>query len=263
MLFYTRSIRDAVHSGRRTPCNPAPASSRTSDTPHNMTRRASFCFLSAPRADSFHNPYSFHIDRSFSPARVNSFVLMRNFFPLFFELCFQLIESVGNYGQKFVHRLELLLDGFSGCRFSLGGCGLSAELIPDTSSAGVIPILSAISSMVSERIFCWQLRYACKDDFPMPSSLENSVNDSWLSSIAARIAAAMFFCISKPINLPAIRIEKRSRKVKTSFPAYRTDFPARCPRDAARGSRQQPSETQVPSQAKCSPHPALVDFAVP
>lgn len=37
---------------------------------------------------------------------------MRNFFPLFFELCFQLIESVGNYGQKFIHRLELLLDGF-------------------------------------------------------------------------------------------------------------------------------------------------------
>lgn len=112
VLFYTRSIRDAVHSGRRTPCNPAPASSRTSDTPHNMTRKAFFCFLSASRADSFHNPYSFHIDRSFSPAWVNSFVLMRNFFPLFFELCFQLIESVGNYGQKFVHRLELLLDGF-------------------------------------------------------------------------------------------------------------------------------------------------------
>lgn len=38
--------------------------------------------------------------------------LMRSFFPLFFELCFQLIESVGNYGQKFFHSLELLFEGF-------------------------------------------------------------------------------------------------------------------------------------------------------
>ena len=37
---------------------------------------------------------------------------MRNVFPSFLELRFQLIESVGNYGQKFIHRLELLFDRF-------------------------------------------------------------------------------------------------------------------------------------------------------
>ena len=68
VLFYLRSIRDAARSGRRTPYNRAPASIRTSGIPHNMMRRASSCSLSASRADSLHNPYPFHIDRSFSPA---------------------------------------------------------------------------------------------------------------------------------------------------------------------------------------------------
>lgn len=66
----------------------------------------------------------------------------------------------------------------------------------------------------------------------------------------------MFFCISKPINLSAIRIEKRSRKVKTSFPAYRTDFPVRTratPRAGADSNRLRPKYPVRPNVLRIPP----------
>ena len=52
----------------------------------------------------------------------------------------------------------------------------------------------------------------------MPSSFENSASDISLSHMAAFMEAAIFLCISNADLPPAIRIKKRSPKVKTSLP---------------------------------------------
>ena len=143
VLFYIRSIRGAARSGRRTPYNRAPASIRTSGIPHNMMRRASSCSLPASRADSFHNPYPIHIDRSFSAAWAVSRPHAERL-PLFPRAVLP--------AHRVCRKLRSFSIGFSsGCRFSLGGCCSAGY---DTNSAGVISSFSAISSIVSERIFC-------------------------------------------------------------------------------------------------------------